>query len=326
MTMTTIFRPAAILALVLALLAGTAWAQHGPRIPPCEGCPVSETERPYPRTGMWFDPERDGSGINLEVQNGVAFGLFFSYTEDGDPVWYEFSGRLRPVEDGGEGYWTLSSDLVRFTGGACIDCPYRAPEIAGSRGRFDLTVIQRNLISYTLDGGETYRMLPLVWGTPMSVEFPEVSDHGQPMFPRDEQVSPWGFESGKVPWMLALRTPDPGTGLYLQSSAVFWVSSGSAANRREFLMNFFQIFAHSPELVIPITMACGSVDEPNVHGDIPPDLRERLGSEPLCILRRQVGTGLFNFYMAPLGNVGDDYFIATAEDGSVIEGHRLLYR
>lgn len=59
---------------------------------------------------------------------------------------------------------------------------------------------------------------------------------------------------------------------------------------------------------------------------MPDSLRERLGSEPACVLRRPVGPGVFEFYAGPLGNVGDDYFLLTAESGAVIEGHRLLYR
>ncbi|MFB9067850.1 hypothetical protein B1808_09800 [Pseudofulvimonas gallinarii] len=59
---------------------------------------------------------------------------------------------------------------------------------------------------------------------------------------------------------------------------------------------------------------------------MPDSLRQRLGSEPACVLRRPAGPGVFEFYAGPLGNVGDDYFFLTAEDGSVIEGHRLLYR
>jgi hypothetical protein len=274
---------------------------------------------------MWWDPARDGTGMNLEVQNGVVVGTWHGFDEDGDAVWYQFSGRLVPVAESGTGYWTLEAPLAEFVGGSCLDCPYRPSEVRDIRGTIDLTVVQRNLISYRIDGGDIYRMQPLVWGTPMPQQFPEVADHGQPMFPEDERVSEWALANGMTPWVLITRTPDPADRMYLNSSAIFWVSSGTSATTVPYFMSFFQIFPNNPELYVPVNMSCATVDALNL-GALPQSLVERLGEEPLCVLRRVVGTAIFKWYVAPLGDIGDDYFIMTAEDGSVIEGHRLLYR
>lgn len=316
-----------ILALWLMLCAVAVSAQQGPRIPPCEGCPISPTERPYPRAGMWWDPARSGTGMNLEAQNGIVVGTWHGFDEEGDPIWYQFSGELEPVTDGnaGDGYWTVDAPLAEFVGGSCLDCPFRPAEVAGVRGTISLTVVQRNLISYRIDDGEEYRMQPLVWGTPMPQIFPEVADHGQPMYPDDERVSEWAPGVGQVPWVLITRTPDPPDRMYLNSTSIFWVKSGSSQVSAPYSMAFFQRFPNSPELYVPINMHCGSVGNDTL-GTLPDSLLERLGPEPVCILRRVIGTAMFKFYVAPLGDIGDDYFFMTAEDGSVIEGHRLLYR
>src|SRR5690606_39169025 len=204
----------AIFAAVVTL-ASPALAQHGPQVPPCEGCPTSATERPTPRPGMWWDPQRSGTGMNMEVQNGVLVGTWHGFDETGAPIWYQFSGALEPIEESDTGYWTLEADLVHFTGGNCIDCDYQPSEVVGVRGSIELTVLQRNLISYRIDGGDEYRMQPLVWGTPMSQIFEGESDLGLPMLPEGYRVSPWALGDDMAPWVLVLRITNPPTRDYL---------------------------------------------------------------------------------------------------------------
>lgn len=273
---------------------------------------------------MWYDPARDGSGISLEIQNGVGFGLFYSYTEGGEPTWYAFSGDLVPMDDDEEGYWTLESPLTHFTGGVCIDCPYQEPEELVTHGQLRMTVVQRNLISYTIDGGQEFRMQPLVWGTPMATVFPDASDNSQPIF-EDEEL-PWSPGKGLVPWALTFRTPDPDLhNGYLLSSNVLWVGSLNAEKFNEFWMLFNHYFPGSTELYLPVQMACGQSSEVQPPG-LSDSLRSLLGDDTACFVSRYLGLGEWQLYVAPLGDVGDDYFIASAEDGSSIEGHRLLYR
>lgn len=311
----------AIFAAVVTL-ASPALAQHGPQVPPCEGCPTSATERPTPRPGMWWDPARSGTGMNLEVQNGVLVGTWHGFDETGAPIWYQFSGALEPIAESDTGYWTLEADLVHFAGGNCIDCDYQPSEVVGVRGSIELTVLQRNLISYRIDGGAEYRMQPLVWGTPMPQIFEGESDLGLPMLPEGYRVSPWALGDDMAPWVLVLRIPNPPTRDYLVSSVVMWGRPGSP-HLTPYSINFLQ--SDGPSLLFSIYMECWNFMDGGIPS-MPDSLRQRLGSDPACVLRRPVGPGVFEFYAGPLGNVGDDYFFLTAEDGSVIEGHRLLYR
>ncbi|THD12418.1 hypothetical protein B1808_13100 [Pseudofulvimonas gallinarii] len=93
---------------------------------------------------MWWDPQRSGTGMNMEVQNGVLVGTWHGFDETGAPIWYQFSGALEPIAESDTGYWTLEADLVHFTGGNCIDCDYQPSEVVGVRGSIELTVLQRN--------------------------------------------------------------------------------------------------------------------------------------------------------------------------------------
>lgn len=314
------------LLLLLLVVTVRSWADTGPRIPPCEGCPLSPSEFPYPRAGMWYDPARSGTGMSLEVQNRVAVGTWHGFDEDGRPMWYQFAGTLESMPEGEEGYWHLEAPLAQFVGGNCIDCPYRPSEVAGVRGIIRLRVIQRNLISYQLDGGEEYRMLPLVWGTAMPRFFPDVSDHGQPIVPSDAVVSPWLLPPGTTPWVLISRTPAPSNNLYIDSVGTASMSSFTNEPATWYRMSFASRSPNSPEWVERSTVVCGRLSDGVFPWQLPEELSTTLGNEPLCILRRVLGTASFKFYVGPLADVGDDYIRFTARDGSVIEGHRLLYR
>lgn len=104
----------ALVALIaLALTAPTVPAQTG------DGFWL---DLPYPESGRWGPRDGTRTGIYLEIQNGVAAGLWAGYDADGDALWLSFSGtltaRLNDQEepDG----WQLVSRLHRFSGGGCI--------------------------------------------------------------------------------------------------------------------------------------------------------------------------------------------------------------
>lgn len=66
--------------------------------------PLSTTLRP--RAGLWFNPARSGHGFDLQFSGPNMFALWYSYEDDGRPVWYLASGPYS--ED-----WR--ADLLRFT-------------------------------------------------------------------------------------------------------------------------------------------------------------------------------------------------------------------
>jgi len=46
------------------------------------------------RAGMWWDPELDGSGWEINRGGDVVFGIWYTYDADGNPTWYTTSGSL----------------------------------------------------------------------------------------------------------------------------------------------------------------------------------------------------------------------------------------
>lgn len=59
------------------------------------------------RLGMWFDPVRDGHGLDIQRAGDTYFLVFYTYREDGSPEWYLAVGSL----DNG----IFSGELFRFT-------------------------------------------------------------------------------------------------------------------------------------------------------------------------------------------------------------------
>ncbi len=59
------------------------------------------------RAGMWWDPALSGSGWDINQGGDVVFGIWYTYNEDGSPVWYTTNGA---VSDG-----RFEGDLLYFT-------------------------------------------------------------------------------------------------------------------------------------------------------------------------------------------------------------------
>ncbi len=73
-------------------------------------------------TGWWWDKNKPGNGIFLEVQAGTIFGAWYHYDEHGLQRWYTFSGRIPKSSDG-----TLTTDIIEWHGGPCLTCPQQKP-------------------------------------------------------------------------------------------------------------------------------------------------------------------------------------------------------
>ncbi|MDT8450919.1 MAG: hypothetical protein RQ847_12190 [Wenzhouxiangellaceae bacterium] len=137
--------------------------------------PPTEEEQPffnpYPESGMWFPNDGSGTGIILEVQDGILVGALFGADAAGDNTWLLFSGRLEqrfPTEDGSQQGWKLETALFLTTGSACVfDCP--AGEVAGTpvsqeAGRIALEFTGRNEAAFTIDDGQVRPIAPFYFG------------------------------------------------------------------------------------------------------------------------------------------------------------------
>lgn len=88
--------------------------------------------------GWYWNPEQAGWGLNVTIQEAsfspsgyFLFGSIYTYKEDGEPIWYTFSGNYEPHGDvyaWREGRGPLSvfeGDLLVSRGGSCPTCAYQ---------------------------------------------------------------------------------------------------------------------------------------------------------------------------------------------------------
>lgn len=77
-----------------------------------------------PESGWWWNPDEDGRGFNIEIQNNTVLIATYVYEQNGRPVWYLAQGTLRGYGGGGEPTPFVHGELGRYEGGQCIGCPY----------------------------------------------------------------------------------------------------------------------------------------------------------------------------------------------------------
>ncbi len=109
--------------------------------------------------GMYFNPARDGHGVDIHLAGDTAFLVWFTYGPDRQPVWY--------FAQGSYGDDQIVADLLRFTEGS------NDPETVGE---VIVTFLDETsaLFSWTLDGeagGEAFQYLK-AGGAQASVERP----------------------------------------------------------------------------------------------------------------------------------------------------------
>src|SRR5690554_5018235 len=142
-------------ALTLLFVGLAAVADEGPYAPACPNCPEYISPPPYPHTGLWHNPQRSGTGINIDVQNGTMTAVYYGYRDDGSAVWYLTSGKL-VQSDQQDVYWTLEADLIETFNGEPVNGEHRLPEHE-SAGTLHLEVLQRHLIQFSINEGPTQR-------------------------------------------------------------------------------------------------------------------------------------------------------------------------
>ena len=106
--------------------------------------PNSVTDIIKPKGGMWFNTDRPGHGIDLNMAGDTMFIVWFTYEEDGTPTWYIGANTLSDVS------W--SADLTAYT----WDHETRTTsfETVGSIGMvFDSTTVGN--FSWNLGDGKT---------------------------------------------------------------------------------------------------------------------------------------------------------------------------
>ncbi len=160
-------------------------AQLGP-VSPCVDC-ESFTKRTEPFNGMWYNPDQSGTGFAIDVQNGTLFGAYYGYDENGKQIWLTFVGDLVPSDEPNI-MWTLDSDLTQFENGNNFNAQYNQPSQTDYDGQISLKFTQKNHALFSVNGGEQQNIVPIIFGMPNSVDFPEQTSY---KFPELEGV--WTF-------------------------------------------------------------------------------------------------------------------------------------
>ncbi len=127
-----------------------------------------------PENGWYWNPNESGRGFNIEIQNNMLFMSAFVYLPDGTPVWYVGGGPMSSDRQ-----W--SSSLLRASGGQCLGCGYRAP---------DLDTVGTVSINFTSERSATIS-LP---GETIATVRQDWSGHGTST--RDALFGEWSFTEG----------------------------------------------------------------------------------------------------------------------------------
>lgn len=262
---------------------------------PCVGCDTL-TQAPYPETGSWYNPDQSGSGLNLEIQNGVLAGYYYGYDANGLPEWYLINGPLVRSEQAGL-QWELETNLQLFQDGNCIGCDYMPPTGPAVGATIKLEVQQRNYMRVTIGDNPSQFFVPIMYGFNGYAYFSEQTpyvfpEYGDDTFfvlilkPNTDPPMPEHWDSLIVPI---------GTGK---------LGSGNAEGKLSYKTWIPQTAPPGPDVSVDFIVC---------------ELESALG-QPLC--KVIIGS---KEYTMPIANMGDRRFFGEAEDGSTVEGYRISY-
>jgi hypothetical protein len=112
-----------------------------------------DTSIPSPSrvSGLWYDPQEPGWGVNLEQQGNVIFVTMFMYDQSGNPAWYVASNCVVSGD-------RCNGDLYRVTGGQRLST---SGVSVGRVGSFQVTFTDVNsaLMAVTIDNWGATRQI-----------------------------------------------------------------------------------------------------------------------------------------------------------------------
>lgn len=109
---------------------------------------TAQSATTMPESGWWWNAGESGRGFNLEIQNNTVFLATFIYDDSGNATWYTAAGPMTNATQ-------FTAKLLKFQGGQCLTCPYRAPTNTGDAGDITINFTSANTATVTWAGGTT---------------------------------------------------------------------------------------------------------------------------------------------------------------------------
>ncbi len=123
----------------------------------------------YPQTGAWFAADGSNTGFFLDIQDRVLAGAYFGFDNQGNNVWFTFTGTLEPgFSIGYPINWFFRAPLTQGANGGCIlDCASSTAEQHDSMevGEISIGFSGRNRAAVSINNNEVIPIIPLYFGT-----------------------------------------------------------------------------------------------------------------------------------------------------------------
>jgi hypothetical protein len=105
-----------------------------------------------PQVGLWWNPAESGTGYSLDSKHGVLVVTVYTYTADGQPMWYLASG---PITNG-----AFVATMDKYAGGPCIACSFKANTFRGNDGTIVINFTSSTSANAILPDGRTIAIVP----------------------------------------------------------------------------------------------------------------------------------------------------------------------
>ncbi len=288
--------------LILLMINTGIFAQTliGP-VSPCVDC-EQFTVRTEPFNGTWYNPEQSGTGFSIDVQNGKLFGVYYGYDEQGKAIWLTFVGDLVPSDEPNV-MWTVDADLLQFENGNAFNQNYSAPNTTEYQEQIHLKFTQKNHAIFSVNNSEEQNIVPIIFGMPASVDFPEQTSY---QFP--ELTGLWTM----VYYFNVEDTPEQ----FTTTSVVYSISSKKSRDVDGDGIEdiYYTIIQYYGDQVINGDIVCKVAEN---NGQIQ-------GPECTYIDRFLItATQKIPRYRIPIGGLGAFRFFGEADDGSTVEAIKI---
>ena len=156
--------------IFLLFISINSWSMSGPELPNCPACDNIQSDN-LPKNTIWWNPDKSGVGISIEVQGDRVFGIYYGYDEEGQSTWYTFVGDLIRATDSNT-TWEVNASLSSYQNGSCINCQHQFPQATDFIANIHIVFNQLNHASYKIDDGEFQNIVPFLFGNTATTDFP----------------------------------------------------------------------------------------------------------------------------------------------------------